>query len=477
MTSGLNSPHMNEIRNLNGRPSLIGCFSRWLFSRRIMRRILLIVALLMTVVAVIYARINWRGRKLWAEARREMAAKGEVLDWSAYLPQPVPDDQNIFKAPKMAEWFGDNRNILHAPLDQRVTNAFAARFFNTNSTREITIPADAAAYVAWSDQFQDDFDTIEAALKRPCARIASDYSRASSIIFPNTATLYAVVKTLTQRAKCHLILGQTDQAWKEATLLYELQRMSEPQGKFITSEIAWMGRELVRHRLQVIAKGMELRAWSEPQLAALQTQLGDCDVTARFADSLRCGRALLFSSVDNGDIFQSVFVDHGHGWTRTHVEGLLIWLSPRGNMYEAISKQVSGWQKMIDVLSLADGVIRPAEASEAFAQWKRAREGLPLLLRTQTLVNEGQIACALERYRLARGFYPPTLETLVPQFIEKLPRDIINGEPLIYRRVGDDFLLYSVGWNETDDGGKVVMGKGLMVNMTEGDWVWKSYMY
>ena len=52
----------------------------------------------------------------------------------------------------------------------------------------------------------------------------------------------------------------------------------------------------------------------------------------------------------------------------------------------------------------------------------------------QTLVNEAQIACALERYHLAHDEYPETLDALSPQFIEKIPHDIINGQPLKYRR-------------------------------------------
>jgi hypothetical protein len=87
--------------------------------------------------------------------------------------------------------------------------------------------------------------------------------------------------------------------------------------------------------------------------------------------------------------------------------------------------------------------------------------------RNQTLVNEAFIACGLERYRLAHGQYPKTLEALVPQFAEKLPHDIVGGQPLKYHRTADgQFVLYSVGWNETDDGG--VPGK----SVTEGDWVW-----
>jgi hypothetical protein len=86
----------------------------------------------------------------------------------------------------------------------------------------------------------------------------------------------------------------------------------------------------------------------------------------------------------------------------------------------------------------------------------------------QTLANEAQIVCALGRYRLAHDEYPATLDALVPQFIEKLPHDIIGGQPLIYRRTGDGkFLLYSVGWNETDDGGTA------SDKMGQGDWVWQ----
>ena len=65
----------------------------------------------------------------------------------------------------------------------------------------------------------------------------------------------------------------------------------------------------------------------------------------------------------------------------------------------------------------------------------------------------------------------------MPQFIAKLPHDVINGQPLKYRRNADgSFTLYSVGWNETDDGGTVVMttGKTPSVDPKKGDWVWNS---
>jgi hypothetical protein len=85
-----------------------------------------------------------------------------------------------------------------------------------------------------------------------------------------------------------------------------------------------------------------------------------------------------------------------------------------------------------------------------------------------------QVACALELYRLTRGGYPETLDSLVPQFIENLPHDVINGQPLHYQRTQDgQFILYSVGWNEKDDGGKVALRKSGSVDPEKGDWVWR----
>jgi hypothetical protein len=94
----------------------------------------------------------------------------------------------------------------------------------------------------------------------------------------------------------------------------------------------------------------------------------------------------------------------------------------------------------------------------------------------QTMVSEAQIACALERYRFAHGAYPETLDTLTPQFMETVPHDIIGGAPLKYHRTDDGkFQLYSIGWNETDDGGQDLpkTGNGA-VDYSKGDWVWKN---
>lgn len=104
-----------------------------------------------------------------------------------------------------------------------------------------------------------------------------------------------------------------------------------------------------------------------------------------------------------------------------------------------------------------------------------AKAGLKTAQR-QTFLDLASIACALERFRLADGQYPETLAALTPRFLEKIPRDVVNGEALKYRRTADGhFILYSVGWNQTDDGGVVAMTKGKTPgpDVERGDWVWR----
>ena len=110
-------------------------------------------------------------------------------------------------------------------------------------------------------------------------------------------------------------------------------------------------------------------------------------------------------------------------------------------------------------------------AAIAIPNFSRAEQNTA---RNQTLVNEAQIVCALERYHLAHGEYPGTLDALMPQFIDKLPHDLIGGEPLHYRRTHDgNFLLYSVGWNETDDDGEMAPKQDGRLDLENGDWVWQ----
>jgi len=71
---------------------------------------------------------------------------------------------------------------------------------------------------------------------------------------------------------------------------------------------------------------------------------------------------------------------------------------------------------------------------------------------------------------------PETLSALTPYLPGQLPLDVITGKPMQYKVTEDgQFTLYSVGWNEKDDGGKVVLNQeGNGTDPTQGDWVWPT---
>jgi hypothetical protein len=69
------------------------------------RRILIGLGVLTLLAAFFYGEEDWRGRHAWENTKRDLAARGVVMDWKTLIPPPVPDDQNFFKAPGMADWF------------------------------------------------------------------------------------------------------------------------------------------------------------------------------------------------------------------------------------------------------------------------------------------------------------------------------------------------------------------------------------
>ena len=65
------------------------------------------------------------------------------------------------------------------------------------------------------------------------------------------------------------------------------------------------------------------------------------------------------------------------------------------------------------------------------------------------------VILALQRWRLEKDQYPATLEELVSAgFLNELPMDPWSDKPLVYKKTGDDFILYSVSYNFIDDGGE-----------------------
>jgi hypothetical protein len=76
-------------------------------------------------------------------------------------------------------------------------------------------------------------------------------------------------------------------------------------------------------------------------------------------------------------------------------------------------------------------------------------------LRNQAWMRCSYVAVAVERFRRSHGRWPDSLAALVPEFLQELPADPYNGLPLKFRRLADGVVIYSVGPDQKDDGGKL----------------------
>jgi hypothetical protein len=65
------------------------------------------------------------------------------------------------------------------------------------------------------------------------------------------------------------------------------------------------------------------------------------------------------------------------------------------------------------------------------------------------------LALAAERFRRAHGRWPATAAELTPEELPAVPLDPFDGQPLRLRLLPDGVVVYSVGIDGTDDGGKL----------------------
>lgn len=288
-----------------------------------------------------------------------------------------------------------------------------------------------------------------------------------------------------------LALGRTDEAFLDGQLMFRLAKALEPERTLI---VVLVDMTIVNLAAGVVRQGIRDHSWNEAQLVEFDSDLARIDLPRRLAGGLRAERALWLDVTiplvlkggldtinglvgrDERTTYQKVMARPTFWIYRTYwlpgdktfyAQSIQSWVDTleqvpsegmREGFFPNFAKEYrednpSGWgslRRLMSVLSLPalTGSIRKAA-------------------RVQTDVSQTRIAIALERYRMKHGEYPEKLDAVVPEFLEKLPLDLVTMEPFLYRReASGKFMLWSIGWDEIDDDG--TPGK----KDDEGDWVW-----
>jgi hypothetical protein len=245
---------------------------------------------------------------------------------------------------------------------------------------------------------------------------------------------------------------------------------------------------------EILADGLRLHGWRDPELIAIQNQLREIDLPPLFIASMRSERAALCETMASSTIGKrwgmfDLYGARASFWKKLrNPRDLEAAFMPWGWIYQNMVVIARLHQNAVDAYDPKTGCMFPQKTAKVIDDLEKNAGRSPfyffaaiqvpnfsraamITALNQTKVNEALIACGLERYRLTHHDYPETLDVLVPQYLDKIPHDLIGGQPLHYQRTdADHFTLYSVGWNETDDGGKAVSDR----DAATGDWVWDA---
>jgi hypothetical protein len=347
-------------------------------------------------------------------------------------------------------------------------------------------------------------DQLRTASRRPHARFNLHYEEdnPAAMLLPHLSRVKSFCQVLKLRASAEVASGHMDDALSDLQLLFYLADTTRNE-PILISQLVRM--EEFRMALQPLAEGMG--QWSEAQLQTLQKRLQTFDFFEDVRHAFEAERTLFGNGIiewvrrsPNKLRILDEFGRSSDSRGGTFPVAILMSVAPDGWLYlEERNYSRTCDQYVLPLLNVANHQIQPDLVRKSQDTITRLCENsssvnflqhnffsallLPSFARviqktgfTQTAADLSAIACALARYRLAHGQLPDSLDNLCPGFIEKLPRDIINGAPLRYRVLSDGrYLLYSIGWNEKDDGGQNQPSKKGEAEQAEGDWVWTDF--
>lgn len=502
---------------------------RWLCRWRNLRRVLFGLACLATLLALFFTEENWRGNYVWRKHRHALEAKGEKLDLPSLAPPPVPDDKNFASTPLLSQglaytnggtfWSDPNGHARlervnaerrrtpnsdeHLPLGRLDTGTFAdltacAAFYrgNTNYPQAPPTASPAETLLVALGQFDPELNELrQAAAHRPECRFPIHYEQESpsAILLLHLAYLKPLNMVTQVRALAELEAGQPAPAFEDLKLGLRLADgiQHEP---FLICHLVRMA--LLVGDLQTVREGLHRHAWTEGQLAELEACLSKLDLLAEYKFAIRSERACVIQELEHlprlgptihpwdhvggpqsGDALTLVFMLMPRGWlcqnmltlSRLHEEFALAAVDERAHR---VFPQVSdNGARRVEQMRAGPYTMF---AQRLFAAYVNAVQKPAHM---QAYVDAARVACALERCRLAEGKLPETLPALVPRFLPAVPNDVMDGQPLRYHpSPSSGYLLYSVGWNQRDNGGRMAWLKDKpepTVDIDNGDWVWK----
>lgn len=367
-----------------------------------------------------------------------------------------------------------------------------------HSTQPQSAALDVLLALTRYESFLDEL--ARSARERPLTRFPVNwYGRVpGAALAPHYSIYQGIFTTLALRASAQLATGAHEEALRDVALSLRLSRDLSAEPQLIAQLVEFVGVGLT---FGPVWEGLADHCWTTAELARLQGELEHFDVLGRALNAFRAERAstlVLMDDLKSDRQALSLFLlPPTHELIPTNsaatisFASMLSYLIPPGWLdlnkvtharweQNALIGGIDVEERRISPEKVAAGAKSmnetPTRPSTAFAKLMTVVPTglLRRVARTQTILDQASIACALERFQLDRGAYPTRLDELLPVYLDRVPNNIVAGTPMHYHPTLDGrYQLYCVGWNVRDDNGKVVWSRHARLDLEQGDWVWQ----
>ncbi|MDR3672182.1 MAG: hypothetical protein P4L36_15140 [Holophaga sp.] len=296
--------------------------------------------------------------------------------------------------------------------------------------------------------FGEVLDRMAEAASRPSCRFPEGIQRYSF--------LSTMARVLHLRAEVRVHAGLYQGALEDIVTLLRIGRHLQ-RGPGLPAVI---GRMVAETALQPLWEGLQTHAWTPQQLVMLQEALASMDLPGGLrADQSR--RREYAQAAQELDAHPWTLM----GWTELTPAGFwnrcLFSLLPRGWAYQCLAAEdrseaqvmaAVGPGRRIVPLRVQDFPRTPSPYLWAGGPYGGGSTLKKLRTATwvQASLDQARVACALERFRLARGVYPGALDEMVPNYLAQVPSDWLTGAPLTYTAKEAGFRLGATGWTDPD---------------------------
>lgn len=480
-----------------------------------------LILFLLLLVGVFLGWLKWSGERDWKRAEAELRAKGEKLTFAELIPPMPPDKENFFADPLWAGYSdlvqtnsrgcdGVERQTMmlkvpaaQLPIRRWQKIPLTAQEYDQLAYLKISKPSDrssaygtlksifpneknadrkreeAAAMLQILTPANETLSRIAELARRPQAQFPLHYNLLESEgSLPDLLSEVTEALVLSQlflnRAGSELVLGQNAEAATDTETLLRLSFTQQNEPMLISLLVRVSTTTLA---LKVLDQGLTARVWTADQLALYQGLLEKIDLPKDLLFVLRGERIYARESWKAlQPPQQGFFASLGFQATRMLLEKnaayhALLMQGALESMEHSLHE--SGWNRSTpqvfkeETAALAHRPLHRIMYIMVTMAASSLDGAIEKTVESQTQVNQSLIACALERYRLAHGSYPSSLDALVPEYLTKIPNSPINGKPMNYSLKADGtFLLWTPSWNLQSLDGK----PGQFIG--EGDIVW-----